>query len=151
MPIGVVLCKFLGFLLSPFIMIHVSFSKKNTIHFSSYRPRKFNLYWTSFRHLLRSTISYHLQADLFLAPQIHGAINRFSVDMVLPVPNLLELFCVIALKSFISNITSSIRPCVTPFVIGSIFFKIRVHRPTFNGYFSHNYVFQTLLRREREH
>lgn len=98
-------------------------------------------------YILRLTISYHLQADLFLAPQIHGAINRFNIDMVLLVPNLLELL-VIALKCFVYNITSSITARVTPFVIGSIFLTITVHRPTFIGYLPPNYIFQTLFRRE---
>lgn len=65
-------------------------------------------------HQLRSTISYHLQADLFLAPQIHGAINRFSVDMVFLILQIscagckLELTCVISLQSFVNDITSTI-------------------------------------------
>lgn len=60
-------------------------------------------------HLLRSTISYHLQADLFLAPQIHGAINRFSVDMVLLVFKIscagckIEFTSLIALQSFVND------------------------------------------------
>ena len=60
-------------------------------------------------HLLRSVISYHLQADVFLAPQIHGAINRFSVDMVLLVLKIsctgfkIELTCPISPHSFVND------------------------------------------------